>query len=932
MRVTLYIAGQEVELDDNSLILYNYSLEDMSNPTIVENSYSQSIEIQGTPQNNKIFGELFRLDRVTEGAAAYTGKNFDPTRKTPFTLCDSTGAQIESGYIKLDSMSKDVNGNVTYKVTLYGGLGSFLYGLMYTDNGDKKTLADLQYLDTQDPSSELTFAINKTNVADAWSNIPSSVPATINNKWQVINFAPCYNGIPSGNFSADKALIIPSDHGLADEVSEAQEGGGTKYWRTRGGYALMTMGEEHTEWHCKDLRSYLQRPVLYIGALLRALAKNSNNNGYSVDLSDIIEQDYANTWLTLPLFPDLGTYKQTSGALTANITSAITTERNIGNITLVGGSSLASGTTVTAKFSLNLKMQCDADDESPLVFRQTKYRDSSAREEVAAHCGVGFLQLLAYDADGNMVGGSNINVIGDLGLAANATQCALNRGYSPLWQDDTTVFNVPYSGVMIQGTGNEYTFSRLAGSQAIDLVFECVATDVIRYEVDMRYYSYVIEGGASEHTNPTHYDGPTLWLDEDVYASMGEEIGDLECDGSKIARGSADRITYTSSESLRSNATITKQMLLTTDATPADYLLSLCKCFGWYLVYDQLDKSVAIKTRNNLFSNTIIDLSSRIATDKGIAIKPYAIEAKWYDFKLEQTGGYFADLYESTQGRAYGMKRLNTGYEFNSENKDLLDNVVFKSGVPSLETDKYNCTIMNGNKYIPSVFRDSDNKYTLWTSDGESKDIDISQPKSNLPVTWMNERHGYDIAGAWKMQYHDDSNGYVEGAGCLVFYNGKKTYSKFKLTDDLSEMNQVNDGQPCWILGIDSQNPSLDVPIFSAYKQNGTDVRLSLDFGVPAELNTPDIQYDESTTIYATGWKQYLTDKYNKDTKVLTVYVDFRGMKVGQDLLRQFYYFDGTIWIVNKITNYSMTTYDPCKVELVKVQDIQNYINGQDYE
>ena len=57
--------------------------------------------------------------------------------------------------------------------------------------------------------------------------------------------------------------------------------------------------------------------------------------------------------------------------------------------------------------------------------------------------------------------------------------------------------------------------------------------------------------------------------------------------------------------------------------------------------------------------------------------------------------------------------------------------------------------------------------------------------------------------------------------------------------------------------------------------------------------------------------------------------VNFGGIQVGQNLLRKFYYFDNSIWVLNKISNYSLTTYDPVECEFVQVQDKNNYLNGQ---
>ena len=36
-----------------------------------------------------------------------------------------------------------------------------------------------------------------------------------------------------------------------------------------------------------------------------------------------------------------------------------------------------------------------------------------------------------------------------------------------------------------------------------------------------------------------------------------------------------------------------------------------------------------------------------------------------------------------------------------------------------------------------------------------------------------------------------------------------------------------------------------------------------------------------------------------------------------------------TYWVLNKISNYSLTTWDPTECEFVQVRDISNYTSGQ---
>ena len=104
------------------------------------------------------------------------------------------------------------------------------------------------------------------------------------------------------------------------------------------------------------------------------------------------------------------------------------------------------------------------------------------------------------------------------------------------------------------------------------------------------------------------------------------------------------------------------------------------------------------------------------------------------------------------------------------------------------------------------------------------------------------------------------------------------------------------------------------------------DITKTLDFGVPFEVSIPDITYSDGATLYEQYWKKYIEDRYDDDSRVMTCKVDLSGMQVSEELLRNFYYFDGAIWAMNKISNYSLTTYGDTECEFVKVQDIDNYL------
>lgn len=104
----------------------------------------------------------------------------------------------------------------------------------------------------------------------------------------------------------------------------------------------------------------------------------------------------------------------------------------------------------------------------------------------------------------------------------------------------------------------------------------------------------------------------------------------------------------------------------------------------------------------------------------------------------------------------------------------------------------------------------------------------------------------------------------------------------------------------------------------------------SLDYGIPREVDVPDISFDpDKGSLYLRYWRSYLSDLLSADTKVMKCKVDLRGLNVGPELLRRFYYYEGAVWVLNKITNYSLTTYDPVECEFVQVRDTANYTDGQ---
>jgi hypothetical protein len=935
--IELYIDGVRADLDTNGLILMNYALTDLEKPSAVKNSYSKQITLPGTPTNASIFGHIFRVDRRN-------ASGFNAGQKTPFEVFNEMQEKVLTGYIRLDSVTRKGNIVTGYKVSLFGGLGGFFYSLSYDVYGNKRTLADLDYLGEGD-SEELDFVINKDVVLAAWSRLSSHTPGTIAQKWDVINFAPAYNGTPDGDFSADKGVGAATDLGL-----DATKTDGGKTYNANGGKVLVNLASAKDEWAMKDLRSYLQRPVLNMWAFMQAIANPDNNGGYEVDLSHLPGGWFYEIYKTLPMIPSLGSAKEESGSYSLSFGETATYSGDV----LSGGATInqevSASTKINAKIKLSTRFRFGSSGHSGETIYPAAYYSERApgggsvsyRHDKKV---VIFTQLLAYNGT-TLIGGSTIHC-----FTAYDGVCS---GYNTPEAVAGLVGFVPkYAAGGYEAAFNEISNDGISISNSQHSPYgDWASLDIVEYEIEaygVNRYRLAVASYVVEYTQSVRQG---RWQDPVINSITGSgdilavffTTSSLTTASTLTADGAAHgrprewyTLTYTSTSQLRSGAYITKQNLLSSQYTPAEYLIAYCKQFGWLFLCEKDRKKITILPRNDWYGTgaAVIDLTKRIDRGQDITIKPLAMASKWYELNNPMAEGAFAQEYKSIYGVDFGVQRVNTGYDFDAKAVALLENSTFRQAVTILDHGRYWNMAMVGGAIRPSVFLDKGNTYTLWGStDGAGKNFDIPTLPNTTTYSYYNEHghNGYDKEFMPKLELRDKDNKSVDGVDILVIYSGTEAYEYFKVSDDTALMMAINDNVPCWDM-TPGTSQGIDVPAFSKYADYFETWRVdfSLDFGMPRELDIPYITFNENKgSMYLRYWKQYLADQLDANTKVLKCKVDLSGLEVGPDLLRRFFYYEGCIWALNKISNYSMTTWDPAECEFVQVQDMDNYINGQD--
>ena len=68
-------------------------------------------------------------------------------------------------------------------------------------------------------------------------------------------------------------------------------------------------------------------------------------------------------------------------------------------------------------------------------------------------------------------------------------------------------------------------------------------------------------------------------------------------------------------------------------------------------------------------------------------------------------------------------------------------------------------------------------------------------------------------------------------------------------------------------------------------------------------------------------------EKLSINTKSVQCFVNFMGITVNEELLRNFYYFSGSYWLLNKIENYDINTIQTVKCEFIKINDLNSYLS-----
>lgn len=962
--IRLYIAGQQVEFDKTPDILITYQSVDYTNPTVKKNSYSKTITIDGTQKNNNIFNHIWQLDRVMDT----NFELFNCSQRVPFELYHNAEL-VEKGYAKLDSINRRNGYKIEYSITLFGGLGSFFYSLAYNIDTDKeKTLADLNYTNTPNPDDEFNFEINKNTVWNAWDalrhyghNSGSYL------KWDYINFVPCYNGLPE-DFDSDRVLI--NKHGLKDtRVRYTQNGrivnstfpnsisDSDNTYHAKNGFVTGQMMRECDEWEMRDLRSYLQRPALSVRGFFDAVRDPQNNGGYNVQLDPDFFSDenpyYKKAWITLPMLePEtdaVDEYHEWEWAKDAQYNYGIApyTGNNthnlwkLINITPVVGipdaysmdveiHATITGTTAETLYTSMRWMTQEYDPvEDETVWRYNNYLGCMCVQLYGfgegtpwwgkkAKCGSNIV-ILTTNVGGEYIGTRSINEYYE--KKYNEADCQYNFGY---WR---------------KVSGSDYVWHN-----------ETDNTDIVHFYMDTNLMSEIPNIGIS-FGNLMTLEGALSpsrcgWVfditEMPVYGSHITDHYFKYWDKVRLVNLDSDTINKVNGK-MRSFQPVRKKDLLGgLEGTPCDWLLSYCKLFGLFIEKDKFSNTIYIKLRNNWYKDEVVDLEKLIDRGQKMDISPLTFESKWYNFNYKEAEGKFLDRYKTDYSQDFGKQLIDTKYNFNAEEVNLLEDTKFRNGLTSLEKSNYfnNKTDINGNQIPQCLFN--------WCTVTYYKDADTLDTEMCLPqqttITELNPNAPKTFSDALpKLQMKDSDRGACDGDGVLVFFQGLRDtgVADYWLSDDIDEMF-IDSDSPCWLQTRHEWNEQWteriairtnSIPEFSRYITHNGVITASWDFGYTKELFVPYYRYDvnRTPTMYENFWKSYIQDLYSVNTRNVDCYVALDSNNV-YDFMKRFYWWDNCYWVCTKVQDFNVAADKATLCSFTKVNNKEAYLEQPTFD
>ncbi len=958
--IELLIDGKKIDFGAEDInILFTKLRTDYTNPTIVRNSFTKTIRIPGTKDNNKLFNDIWKLNR-SQWQEAY-----NPSKRAPFIL-NRSGFMIEKGYVKLDNIVWDGN-FFSYEITLYGQLGNILYGLSYRNgDGDETipmTLADLTYDDFVYDNRVDEFQISRELIINCWNRLSAGTGSSFGD---LINFMVSYDGIPQANnfdpkkiwtsigpHSVDNFLVTSNGKRLSAEywndelkiyIPESSPAGtfpgylkisDDEIYRAAnirisrddpdGAYGLMELKNPITTVEARDFRSYLLRPVIKVSKIFDAIGDYiSTHFGYELDLSDpfFSSDEFLDSWMTLSMLyeidPDIESWKTVTKQM------------------LLGNTSSPASYLISYCKVYGIYLDIDIVNNKFTLTRLPRWFDADNKKNIA-------------------IDHNREIKITPLSFDKSAYTFDYTEGEGEFSKKYKENYGINYGSKKVN-TG--YRFDASVSPYINNNIYKS-AVDALEQSIYYRYPTSVrtVNGtnylltypiGCMDEANPPTY---TLFNYNTSLGVIGSKSSEMRPYWYFILGGGMNAYNM---------STLGYQF----------------QSLDWVGLKKDVYQDAFPKVQLHSEDNKGIDGKNVLVKFNGFKRAQYGSStAAGFNREQLSSGGYNYHSYTYVNyliSDDIGMLKEYTGgkncyYDDPDPAEGQINYMTMISSLPSFTRCNYdlehNSTITPGlfmRNFGDMVIGTSSNSYVSVTpSDYYFETAVVSSSERQYPYINISTRsnHSYFIAAAVETSDATDilnGNSYahpdIVGSSEVVYSKDIRITSSKQIIGSIVRMGDTGTTPRCvplstynnsrtvrWTthyliaydlteLGMEDRFSSVDEAInyFGLSENTGGYcfyLEKTLDFGLGREVFVPGCIYSTSPGIYDRYWSKYISDVYSVTTRVFDCYCYLPNI---DDVFRWFYIYDGCYWILSKVVDWSSAD-NICKATFIKVNDINSY-------
>lgn len=868
-------------------ITFNIVNGDLVNPVIIKTPYSNSVLLPFSTENDKIFGYFNRTDKLI------TTNDFNPNERFPYQIRYNQEI-VRKGYLQLNEITKE-----GYNVTLYDDLGAILRDMSETK------LVDI--------FTKVPFKINKSSINNMMRLMPGEPLTdplhTMRYLWWY-SFMPTYQGLYD-NFNSGK---LEKDNGTYIEIPQQ---------------------DEH---ETRELRSYYQKPGIWYNKIISDIAKH-----YSIELDNDFHNEANPYWSkALVMFNSLYSDKFTNDAI-ADIDGDILYEKTVAVvdnntlntrvITPLVLTPIQNEYGVYSSNKIDLSNYPKGQVEIEYEFDLKLFGKCTPRytAQYFNHFQLGpntnnyvyddQIHLFKTHINTYIQGQSNKNNEVIFGLK-QFDRPTLQSIYpvicfdTPNNSNPANFPNVPFfsNGVYAQFVlaGNKnYADSPKADTYKIkgkSILINDGSPKELKVEVS---YSY----------NSSNVDLPaTYGLGSNTYGQYSQKATSLE-----LSYKVNGNIKINNVEQIRSHHMIDKDNIIPQAMDCGGIFINHLKQYGLVL-YENEFGDFKVSMRDTYFTkyNKVLDWNSKICNDLDISMKPLNYDSKYYKLNHIPYSIKHMEDYTKRFGKdvEFGAMQINTSYEFGDLTPKSLQEGYFTQPVVSQEYGVYE----RGNlgyfyrydQVLPSFATiDDSGKRTAvdfdYTIMFRENHIITPEYQTNYPIDLISKPSFFIIS--------DDTPSQT--------YNNEFCWTYNYLPANGATLQGVGNPQHPYKIKLSYTGVYLaGYPYIRSITKDGN---YSLDWGKPKQYyyDISDAEYNENGTLYNRFYSNWFKDRYDVNTKVLTAYFLLNQNDLNNIRFNKFIFLYNSYWIIDRISEFKYGEVGPIQVTLIKVNDINNYTNGQ---